>query len=101
MVEGARAKPKLMKLKQFGSIDSFIATFRDLVELCETRRSQAYLFFFNGLPNKYKEEFTKACSTCEPTNMLEVFERTRTFEMAPQWADGTKKTSCMDKTTSP
>lgn len=83
--ELARAKTRLMKLKQTGTMENYISTFRDLVELCETPLSEAYLFFFNRLNDSFKEEFTKLYPTGEPKDFPEVFEHARTLDLARQW----------------
>ena len=83
--EKARAKTKLMKHKLIRSVESYVSTFRDLVEICRTPRSEAYLFFFTGLSDELKEEFTKKHPTGEPASLQEVYEHARTLEMAMQW----------------
>lgn len=83
--EKARAKKKLMTLKLLKTVEQYILSFRDLVDICGTPLSESYLFFFTGLPDEYKQEFTKKYPTAEPPDMLEVYEHARTLEMAQQW----------------
>ena len=83
--EKVRAKTRLMEHKLGKSVDWYVSTFRDLVEICRTTSSEAYLFFFNGLTDAFKEEFAKKYPTGEPTCLQDVYEHARTLEIAMQW----------------
>ena len=77
--EQARASTRLMKLKLTKSVDSYISLFCELIEICQTTLSEAYLFFLSGLSDGYKEELTKKYPTGSPTSMQVVFENARTI----------------------
>ena len=83
--EKARAKTRLMKHKLGKSVNWYVSTFRDLVEICRTPSSEAYLFFFNGLTDEFKEEFAKKYPTGESTCLQDVYEHARTLEISMQW----------------
>ena len=83
--EQARAKAKLMKLKLLKTVDGYINQLRELVDICQTPLSEAYLFFFSGLPDDFKEEFTKKYPTGMADNLQDVYKHARTIEMASQW----------------
>lgn len=95
--ERARAKARLMKIKQSSTMDSYISSFRDLVELCETPLSEAYLFFFNGLTDRFKEEFCKKYPTGEPNDLQEVYDHARVLDLAKQWSSGNMDTRPKDR----
>lgn len=46
--EMARAKNRLMNLKQTGTMENYVSTFRDLVKLCDTPLSKACRSFLMG-----------------------------------------------------
>lgn len=71
--EKAQAKTRLMKIKMMKSADAYISAFRDLVDVCKTPLSEAYMYFFNGLPDALKEEFQKKYPTSEPASLQDVY----------------------------
>ncbi len=57
--EKARAKVRLMNLRISKSLEAHLSIFQDLVEICGTPLSEAYLFSYMSLPGNFKQEFTK------------------------------------------
>ncbi len=89
--EKARAKMDLMNIEMKASMDAHIAKFQELVEICSTPLSEAYLFFFMSLQPNYKQEFTKKYPTGEPESMQEVYEHARTLELSMKWTKSNKE----------
>ncbi len=61
--ERARAKARLMNMELKTSIETHIEKFQDLIEICATPISEAYIYFFMSLPAVYKEESRSASLT--------------------------------------
>ncbi len=90
--EQTQAKSKLIKLKFKSNMEKHIATFQEYVQICDTPKSEAYLFFFMGLTPKYKEEFIKKYPTEDPSSVQEVYEYARTIDMSVTWGQEEKDT---------
>lgn len=82
--ERARAKVRLMNMELKTSIETHIEKFQDLIEICATPISEAYIYFFMSLPAVYKEEFTKRFPD-QPANIQEAYNHARTLSRAKQW----------------
>ena len=81
-----KAEFKLMSFKMQGSMDSHIATFKDLIELCDTPTKEAYTFFFMSLPDKYKSKFSIRFPSTYPESIDEAYEYARVVENSLLWS---------------
>ncbi len=63
-------------------MENHIETFQEYVQICDTLKSKAYLFFFMGFTPKYKKEFIKKYPKGDPTSMQEVYEYAGTIDMS-------------------
>ena len=75
--EKTKAEFKLMSFKMQGSLDSLIATFKDLIELCDTPTKEAYSFLFMSLSDKYKSKFSTRFPSIYPESLDEAYEYAR------------------------
>lgn len=85
--EKAGAKERLIKFQMKGKMENHIIVFLEMIEICSTRLSEAYILFSMSVPTHYNQELRKKFSTREPQNLYVVYEFVRTIEFDTQWSE--------------